>query len=110
MSERNKRTQINADDQGNQRGSFTVKVPSERFDAAAAFGASLFERFGDAEDAYNTACSHSRAGRADEGLAWLERAVEAGYQDLDHLESDEDMAAVRALAGYTLIRDRVTPG
>lgn len=83
---------------------------AERYDAAAALGASLFERFGDAEDAYNTACSHSRAGRSQEGLEWLDRAVEAGYADLAYLESDEDLAAVRELAGYGSIRDRVAAG
>lgn len=80
---------------------------AERFDAAAALGASLFERFGEAEDAYNAACSHSRAGRADEGLSWLERAVDAGFDDLAQLESDDDLAAVRGLTGYAPIRDRV---
>lgn len=83
---------------------------AERYDAAASLGESLFERFGDAGDAYNTACSHSCAGRAHEGLEWLDRAVEAGYADLAHLESDDDLAAVRALDGYGPIRDRVSAG
>lgn len=77
------------------------------FDAAAELGARLFERFGHAEDAYNTACSHARGGRAGEGLAWLGRAIDAGYDDLAHLEGDEDLAAVRALEGYGDLRARL---
>ncbi len=78
-----------------------------RYDAAAEFGARLFERFGDAEDAYNTACSHARGGRADEGLSWLERAIDAGYSDLEHLEADDDLSAVRALPRYPILRARL---
>lgn len=78
------------------------------FDEAAELGGLLFERFGKAEDAYNTACSHARAGRPAEGLRWLGRAVDAGYVDLTHLEEDEDLATVRALAGYGPIRERIS--
>ncbi|MBX3273372.1 MAG: hypothetical protein KF729_24125 [Sandaracinaceae bacterium] len=79
------------------------------FDAAAALGAALFARFGDAEDAYNTACSHARAGRIEEGLDWLARAVDAGYDDLAHLEQDDDLAPVRALEAYGALRARLEP-
>jgi len=77
------------------------------YDEAADLAAHLFDRFGEAEDAYNAACSHARAGRAEEGLSWLERAVDAGYHDLAHLESDEDLAAVRALEGFGTLRSRL---
>ncbi|MCA9606085.1 MAG: hypothetical protein KC619_10850 [Myxococcales bacterium] len=77
------------------------------YDAAAELGARLFERFGQADDAYNTACSHARGGRPSEGLAWLERAVDAGYDDVAHLEGDEDLAAVRALPEYGDLRAKL---
>lgn len=76
------------------------------FDAAAALGERLFERFGAPEDAYNAACAHARAGRAEMGLRWLERAVDAGFEDIGHLEGDADLAAVRALDEYALLRER----
>jgi Zn-dependent protease len=79
-----------------------------RHDAAAALAERLHERFGHPEDAYNAACSHARAGRAAEALSWLERAVDAGYDDLAHLEADEDLASVRALDAYASLRDRLS--
>jgi len=82
---------------------------AKRYDVAAELGSRLFAEFGDAEDAYNTACSHARGGRATEGLSWLERAIEAGYSDLAHLEADEDLSAVRALSGYAAVRALIAP-
>jgi len=80
---------------------------AEHFEQAAALGEALFERFGDSNDAYNTACSLSRAGRPDEALRWLERAIDAGYVDLDHLEADEDLATARARPGYPKLAERL---
>ncbi len=77
------------------------------YDAAAQLAALLFDRFGEAEDAYNAACSHARGGRPEEGLGWLERAIDAGYRDLPHLEADEDLASVRALADFAALRARL---
>lgn len=77
------------------------------FDPAAELAALLFDRFAEAEDAYNAACSHARAGRAEEALSWLERAIDAGYSDLAHLEADEDLASVRALEGFGSVRERL---
>ena len=86
----------------------TALFGAARFDEAAELGAALFERFQDPEDAYNTACSHARAGRALDGLSWLERALDAGYDDVDHLEGDDDLADVRALDGYAPLRARLS--
>lgn len=77
------------------------------FDAAARLGERLFERFREPDDAYNVACAQARAGRPHEALAWLERAVEAGYRDLAHVEGDEDLAPVRRLAGFEALRARM---
>lgn len=77
------------------------------FDAAATMGEALFERFGESNDAYNTACSLARAGRPDDAVRWIERAIDAGYDDLEHLESDEDLAAARAHPGYPELAERL---
>lgn len=66
------------------------------FEASVAICARLFERFGDRVAAVNAACCHARLGRLDEGLAWIQRAVDSGYSDVEHLETDEDLAALRA--------------
>ncbi|MDQ3032818.1 MAG: site-2 protease family protein [Myxococcota bacterium] len=64
----------------------------------------LFERFGQASDAFNAACALGQAGRALEGIEWLRRAVEAGLADPTVLDTDDDLAPLRALPGYETLR------
>jgi tetratricopeptide (TPR) repeat protein len=45
---------------------------------------------------YNLACSLARAGRADEAIDALSRAILLGYDDLAHMESDPDLESLRA--------------
>ncbi|MBC8017598.1 MAG: tetratricopeptide repeat protein [Verrucomicrobia bacterium] len=42
-----------------------------------------------AESAYRLACVEALAGRRDEALAWLEKALQRGYGDYDRLHADE---------------------
>ncbi len=49
---------------------------------------------------YDLACAHALAGKKARAVDALERAVEAGFADLEHLESDSDLEAVRGEAGY----------
>ncbi|MBI3724695.1 hypothetical protein HY251_12175 [bacterium] len=44
---------------------------------------------------YNLACSYSLLDDKDLAIASLERAIELGYDDLDHLEKDKDLDALR---------------
>jgi tetratricopeptide (TPR) repeat protein len=44
---------------------------------------------------YNLACSLARAGRPDEALDALSRAILLGYDDLAHLEVDPDLDSLR---------------
>jgi Zn-dependent protease len=89
-------------------GAFVVErlFSSGSYDASAKIAGDLFERFRDPEDAYNAACAHARAGRPIDGLAWVERAIESGYRDVEHLEADEDLASVRSLPEFAELRDR----
>jgi hypothetical protein len=57
--------------------------------------------------AYNTACSLDRDGRPEEALAWLSAAVEAGIPDPSTIETDPDLAGLRAQPGYPAIRARL---
>ena len=50
---------------------------------------------GDPTVQYNLACSFSLVGRTDAALEALERAVELGYDDPDHLQADEDLHPLR---------------
>jgi len=43
---------------------------------------------------YNLACSLARAGRLEEAIDALSRAVLLGYDDLDHMESDPDLESL----------------
>jgi Zn-dependent protease len=60
--------------------------------------------------AYNTACGWTAAGELDRGLAAFRRAAELGFADLTAVDSDDDIAPLRPLAGYDearqLIRQR----
>jgi tetratricopeptide (TPR) repeat protein len=44
---------------------------------------------------YNLACSLARAGRPDEAIDSLSRAILLGYDDLAHLEVDPDLDSLR---------------
>jgi tetratricopeptide (TPR) repeat protein len=44
---------------------------------------------------YNLACSYSLVGDVDLAIASLERAIQLGYDDLEHLENDHDLDAIR---------------
>ena len=44
---------------------------------------------------YNLACSYVLVGDTDLGIATLARAVELGYDDLEHLEKDRDLDPLR---------------
>jgi len=43
---------------------------------------------------YNLACSLARAGRSDEAIDALSRAILLGYDDLTHMESDPDLESL----------------
>ncbi len=78
-----------------------------RFDLATDLHERLFARVGDPEAAYNAACSHARAGRLEAALGWLERAVDAGYEDGGFLDDDHDLDAIRSLPGFAGVRAKI---
>lgn len=45
---------------------------------------------------YNIACLHCLLGHKDKAYEWLEEAIEAGYDDADHLVTDDDFKTIRA--------------
>jgi len=44
---------------------------------------------------YNLACALGRLGKNEEAIAHLQKAVELGFRDAKHVESDEDLANLR---------------
>jgi len=70
-------------------------------------GRQAFERTKEPGIAYNIACAEARAGRADEALTWIERAVEMGYRDVEAMVSDSDLETLRSRPEFGAIRDRL---
>ncbi|WNG47447.1 hypothetical protein F0U60_27490 [Archangium minus] len=73
-----------------------VAVARGDFGGAALLHASAFEAAGRAEDAYQAARNHARAGQVGLASEWLKRALEAGYDDLETLAQEPALAEVRA--------------
>lgn len=59
---------------------------------------------------YNLACSQALCGRPEEALASLEKAVDRGYGDANWMREDEDLASLRATAGFRRLVARVAAG
>jgi Zn-dependent protease len=83
---------------------------AERYQAAAEVGEQVFAASprSPAQTAFEVACSWARAGRAEEALRWVEAAVDAGFRAPGLLDGEPDLAPVRALAGWSAVRSRLT--
>ncbi len=65
-------------------------------DAAEALdNAARYAREAPATALYNLACAHALNGRTSDALGTLERSIEAGYSDAEHMRSDSDLASLR---------------
>jgi len=54
---------------------------------------------------YNLSCSYALLNQEKNALEALKRALDLGYEDLDWMEEDPDLAALRKVDGYkSLIR------
>lgn len=56
---------------------------------------------------YNLACSLARLGRIDPAIDALEHAESLGYQDVPHMEEDEDLASLRSSPRYRALLERL---
>jgi len=54
---------------------------------------------------YNLACGYSLLGQKEKAVNFLREAVEAGYGDFKHMESDTDLDNIRATEGYKQIAE-----
>lgn len=57
---------------------------------------------------YNLACSHALLGDLDQAFHALFRAAELGYDDLEHLEHDRDLAALREDPRFEALRRAIS--
>ncbi len=56
---------------------------------------------------YNLACSYSLLGSANKALESLGKAIDLGYNDIRHLESDSDLDGLRGEAGYEMLINKL---
>src|SRR5262245_34373901 len=81
----------------------TAAFYSGEYDLSSEAGRQALEGTKEPMIAYNIACAEARAGRADEALVWIERAVEMGYRDVDAMVSDSDLETLRSRPEFEAI-------
>ena len=69
-------------------------------DAEAAFEAQLAIYDRNDGTLYNLACVQALAGKTDAAVESLTRSVEAGFWDVNHINSDPDLESLRELPGF----------
>src|SRR5262245_8093304 len=85
----------------------TAAFYSGEYELSSEAGRQALERTKKPTIAYNIACAEARAGRADEALVWVERAVEMGYRDVEAMASDSDLETLRSRPEFEAICDRL---
>jgi len=55
---------------------------------------------------YNIACCYSLMGKVDKALEWLERSVDQGFKDHQHMTKDTDLDNIRDTDGYRRLHER----
>ncbi|HYC90190.1 MAG TPA: M56 family metallopeptidase [Thermoanaerobaculia bacterium] len=58
-----------------------------------------------ASSMYNTACAYSLKQDVRNGMAWLRKAIDAGYSGGDHLVKDSDIALLRKQPEFAELRE-----
>ena len=56
---------------------------------------------------YNLACAYARTGSARAAVDALARAVDAGFRNRAHIESDPDLASLRKRKDFAAILSRI---
>ena len=49
---------------------------------------------------YNIACIYARWDKPDESVSWLQKAVAKGFNDWEHIKTDEDLDNIRGSSSY----------
>ena len=55
---------------------------------------------------YNAACVYARLGKTSEAIQYLKDAIEKGYRNFSHIETDYDLDCIRELPEYQNIVDQ----
>jgi len=86
----------------------TAAFEAGEFDLSAQAGTLANERGRAPYIAYNVACAHARAGRTDEALEWIKRAVAAGYDEIESLKQEPDFVGLRDHPEFTKLTTKTT--
>lgn len=57
---------------------------------------------------YNLACSYALTGQKDQALTSLDKAVELGYRDIEHLRQDHDLDPIKSDPRFQTIIKRLS--
>ncbi|MCH7884665.1 MAG: hypothetical protein IIC01_05380 [Planctomycetes bacterium] len=55
---------------------------------------------------YNVACLHCLLGHKKHACVWLGKAIDAGYNDVNHMLSDDDLASIRDTERFRRLIER----
>ncbi len=55
---------------------------------------------------YNIACLYARQNKTQESLAWLKQAIDKGYRDWEHINTDSDLQYIRDSEQFRLILNK----
>jgi tetratricopeptide (TPR) repeat protein len=74
-------------------------------EAAAAFHKAADARYREDTSLYNAACSYALLGDADNAMKDLSAAIDAGWDDFDHIADDSDFDPIRTDARFARLLD-----
>ena len=75
---------------------------AEYFAQAADLGANPANNY------FNAACAYSLNNETDNGLAMLNKAIDAGYRNYTNMSNDADLSNLRSDPGFTAALDRIS--
>jgi len=58
---------------------------------------------------YNIACCEALLGNSQDALIFLQKAIDAGFRNVDHIENDNDLVSLRQLDEYKSIIATLRP-
>ncbi len=78
-----------------------AELTARNFEESIAAFERCIELFPDRPTAYyNIACAHSLNSQIDKANEYLEKALERGFEDLDHINADTDLDNIRNSEGF----------
>ena len=104
IADYNKSIQLNPTNDEPYRNRGAAHAAAGRLDAARAdYSKALELDPADSRGYYNIACLHALQKNAMEACSWLQKAIDHGYNNWEHIKEDPDLENVRAAECYQKI-------